>query len=56
MLRLDTGVIVAHGDALSIVDGLLEFGGKFVEAHIGLPPLSYHLNGGSQQNFNRNPN
>jgi hypothetical protein len=33
MLRLDMRVVAAHGNALGIRQGLLEFGGQFVEAH-----------------------
>jgi hypothetical protein len=39
VLGLDEAVVVSQGLALGVGQGLLEFGGQFVDSHgIGFPP------------------
>jgi hypothetical protein len=42
VLRLDEAVVVAEGEALGVVESLLELGCEFVEAH-GVFPEEFDL-------------
>ena len=56
MLRLDELVVLADGKALRIVDGLLEFGGQFVETHNNpFEIIGYDLDWGNRCDFKSIP-
>jgi hypothetical protein len=40
-------LIMAHGDALRIGQGLLKLGGEFIQAHVALLPVIDELNLGA---------